>query len=158
MALEIERKFTICGDFRAQVTESHHIRQGYIAHENHRTVRVRTIDDRAVLTIKGPQLQSGISCRVEWEKEITMDDALELMGICRGGFIDKTRHIVPFAGHIFEVDEFHGDNEGLIFAEVELKSPDEAFERPQWLGEDVTDDSRYYNSNLLKYPYKDWTR
>ena len=158
MALEIERKFKICGDFRGQVTESHRIRQGYIAHENGRTVRVRTIDDKAVLTIKGPQLRSGASCRVEWEKEISMEDALILMGVCQGGFIDKTRHIVPFAGHIFEVDEFYGDNEGLIFAEVELGSPDEAFERPEWLGEDVTSDSRYYNSNLLSYPYKDWER
>lgn len=158
MAKEIERKFKICGDFRPQVTESHRIRQGYIAHENGRTVRLRMVDEKAVLTIKGPQLQRGVSCRVEWEKEIPAADAIELMGICQGGFIDKTRHIVPFEGHVFEVDEFHGDNDGLIFAEVELGSVDETFEKPQWLGEEVTEDPRYYNSSLLKYPYKDWDR
>ncbi len=156
MPKEIERKFKICGDFRPFVKESHRILQGYIAHDGGRSVRVRILDERAFLTIKGPQEQAGVSCRMEWEKEITLPEAQELMSICKGGFIDKTRHIVPFGGHIFEVDEFYGDNAGLVFAEVELSGVDEAFERPEWLGEEVTADPRYYNANLLRFPYKYW--
>ena len=152
---EIERKFLVRGDFRPSVTSSSRIRQGYIAHENGRTVRVRTRDDKAYLTIKGPSDAMGMS-RFEWEREIPVDDALELMGLCQGGFIDKTRSLVPFAGHVFEVDEFYGDNEGLVMAEVELSAEDEEFERPEWLGEEVTGDRRYYNSHLLKLPFKMW--
>lgn len=152
---EIERKFLVRGDFRPFVSSSSRIRQGYIAHENGRTVRVRTRDDKAYLTIKGPSDESGIS-RFEWEREIPVEDALELMGICQGGFIDKTRNLVPFGGHVFEVDEFYGDNEGLVMAEVELSAPDEPFEKPSWLGEEVTGDRRYYNSHLLLRPFKMW--
>ena len=152
---EIERKFLVSGDFRPFVESSSRIRQGYIAHENGRTVRVRTRDERGYLTIKGPSDVSGIS-RFEWEKEIAFEDALSLMELCQGGFIDKTRNLVPFGGHVFEVDEFYGDNDGLIMAEVELDSVDEPFEKPSWLGEEVTGDRRYYNSHLLKMPYKMW--
>ena len=152
---EIERKFLVSGDFRPFVESSSRIRQGYIAHENGRTVRVRTRDDRGYLTIKGPSDVSGIS-RFEWEKEIALGDALSLMELCQGSFIDKTRNLVPFGGHVFEVDEFYGDNDGLIMAEVELDSVDEPFEKPSWLGEEVTGDRRYYNSHLLKMPYKMW--
>jgi len=155
MKREIERKFLVAGDFRPFVESSSRITQGYIAHDNGRTVRVRTRDDKAYLTIKGPSDASGIS-RFEWEEEIPVPDALQLMEICQGGFVDKTRHLVPFGGHIFEVDEFYGDNEGLIVAEIELSDVFEAFSRPGWLGEEVTGDRRYYNSHLLRNPYKNW--
>lgn len=156
MAKEIERKFTVQGDFRRFITDSVHICQGYIAHEKGRSVRVRITDGKGTLTIKGPQEAAGVSCRTEWEKELSEEDALVLLSLCQGGFIDKTRHTVPYEGHVFEVDEFHGDNEGLIMAEVELGSVEEEFERPQWLGEEVSADPRYYNASLLKYPYKEW--
>lgn len=155
MNKEIERKFLIGGDFRPFIDSSTHIRQGYIARENGRTVRVRTRDDKAYLTIKGPSDETGLG-RDEWEMEISMEDALCLMTLCQNGFIEKTRHIVPFGGHIFEVDEFHGDNEGLIFAEVELADAFERVELPSWIGEEVTGDRKYYNSHLLTHPYKDW--
>lgn len=153
--LEIERKFLVKGDFKSQATSSTRIRQGYVAHENGRTVRVRTRDDKAYLTIKGPSDAAGLS-RLEWEIEIDFEEALTLFSICQGGFIDKTRWIVPFGGHDFEVDEFYGENEGLIMAEVELEDEDEAFLRPEWLGDEVTGDRRFYNSHLLAYPYSRW--
>lgn len=155
MHSEIERKFLVKGDFLPFASSSSRIRQGYIAHDAGRTVRVRTRGDKGYLTIKGPSDASGIS-RAEWEREIPLQDALELMELCIGGFIDKTRYLVPFGGRTFEVDVFHGDNEGLVFAELELGSPNEEFERPGWLGPEVTGDRRFYNSSLLKYPYKDW--
>ncbi|MBO4263162.1 MAG: CYTH domain-containing protein [Bacteroidales bacterium] len=150
---EIERKFLVSGDFRPYVTASSHILQGYLARQNGRTVRVRLRDDKGYLTIKGPT--DGIS-RFEWEREISREDALALAGLCQGGFIDKTRHLVPFGGHVFEVDEFHGANAGLILAEVELSAADESFARPAWLGEEVSGDARYYNSHLLVEPYNTW--
>lgn len=155
MNKEIERKYLIGGDFRPFVESSTHIRQGYIAREGGRTVRVRTRDGKAYLTIKGPSDETGLG-RDEWEIEISMGDALQLMPLCQNGFIDKTRHIVPFGGHIFEIDEFHGDNEGLIFAEVELADAFESVSLPSWIGEEVTGDRKYYNSHLLTHPYKDW--
>lgn len=155
MALEIERKFLVCGDFRPEVRKSMHLVQGYICTEHGRTVRVRLRDDRGFLTIKGPGSADGTS-RFEWEKEIPAVDARELLGLCVSGIIDKTRHLVDFGGHTFEVDEFHGENSGLLFAEVELKSPDEPFERPSWLGEEVTSDPRYYNSYISRHPYSSW--
>ena len=127
--------------------------QGYLCSSGGNTVRVRLRDDKAYLTIKGPT--NGLS-RFEWEKEIPADDARALMALCQGGLIDKTRYLVPFGGHTFEVDEFYGDNEGLTVAEVELGSEDEAFEKPGWLGEEVSDDPRYRNSHLLTAPYKTW--
>ena len=131
--------------------------QGYITSPPAKTVRVRIADDKAYLTIKGSGSASGMS-RFEWEMEIPGKDALALLGICEGGVIEKDRYYVPFAGHTFEVDEFFGDNEGLVMAEVELSSEDEAFEKPEWLGQEVTGDSRYYNSSLRKYPYIQWKR
>ena len=157
MPKEIERKFKVSDGFREGIMESHRIVQGYIAHQNGRTVRVRLVDGIGILTIKGPKDPgNGAISRFEWEKEIPAEEALQLMSLCQGGFIDKTRHLVPFGGHIFEVDEFHGDNEGLVFAELELTSDDEEFERPSWLGEEVSADPRYFNSSLLAYPYKNW--
>ena len=156
MHIETERKFLVRDDrFKALATASHHIRQGYIAHEAGNTVRVRLWDEQGILTIKG-RSADGIS-RPEWEMEIPLQDALDLFPLCPGGDIDKTRYIVPAGnGRCFEVDVFHGDNEGLVMAEIELGSGDEAFARPDWLGEEVTGDKRYYNSYLTIHPYKTW--
>lgn len=154
MSTEIERKFLVDGDFRMGESHSYRITQGYVCPQSGRTVRVRRRDDRGFITIKGPSLDGGIS-RFEWEKEITLDDVQQLMTLC-DNVIDKTRHIVPFGGHIFEVDEFYGDNEGLVIAEVELQSVDEVFLKPDWLGKEVTGDKKYYNSQLTLNPYKKW--
>lgn len=156
--IEIERKFLVKStEFKVQATGCSHFVQGYITSPPAKTVRVRIADDKAYLTIKGSGSASGMS-RFEWEMEIPGKDALALLGICEGGVIEKDRYYVPFAGHTFEVDEFFGDNEGLVMAEVELSSEDEAFEKPEWLGQEVTGDSRYYNSSLRKYPYIQWKR
>lgn len=154
--IEIERKFLVRdGRFKALSVQSYRIRQGYIAHDGGNTVRVRIRDRQGFLTVKGPS-RDGIS-RYEWEREIPLADAEELLLLCHGGTIDKTRHLVPAgAGKYFEVDEFYGDNAGLVMAEIELDAPDEPFEKPLWLGEEVTGDRRYYNSHLLKNPFKDW--
>ena len=156
--IEIERKFLVKSpEFKDQATGCNHFVQGYITSPPAKTVRVRIADDKAYLTIKGSGSASGMS-RFEWEMEIPGKDALALLGICEGGVIEKDRYYVPFAGHTFEVDEFFGDNEGLVMAEVELSSEDEAFEKPEWLGQEVTGDSRYYNSSLRKHPYIQWKR
>lgn len=156
--IEIERKFLVKSpEFKEQATGCSHFVQGYITSPPAKTVRVRIADDKAYLTIKGSGSASGMS-RFEWEMEIPGKDALALLGICEGGVIEKDRYFVPFAGHTFEVDEFFGDNEGLVMAEVELSSEDEAFEKPEWLGQEVTGDSRYYNSSLRKHPYIQWKR
>ena len=141
--------------FKAAAAESHRLTQGYICKGSGRTVRVRLWDDKAVLTIKGAGSASGMS-RYEWEKEITAEDARDLFLLCQDGIIDKTRYIVPFDGKIFEVDEFHGENSGLVMAEIELASEDENFTRPEWLGAEVTGDRRYYNSMLSLNPYSHW--
>ena len=155
MAQEIERKFLVVGEYKHLAHTSSHLTQGYIA-SGKRTVRVRISDERAWLTIKGPSKNGGLS-RYEWEKEIGKSEALELMELSEGALIDKRRYLVEYEGHTFEVDEFYGDNEGLTLAEVELKSEDEEFARPEWLGAEVTGIKRYYNSHLRAYPYKDWS-
>lgn len=157
MSIETERKFLVRDDsFKSEAVRTLRIKQGYIAHDAGRTVRVRIADDKGFLTIKGPSMNGGIS-RFEWEREIPLQDAEDLMLLCKDGKIDKTRFIIPAAnGRKFEVDEFYGDNEGLVMAEIELGSEDEAFVRPSWLGDEVTGDKRYYNSHLLTYPFKDW--
>ena len=137
--IEIERKFLVSGDFKASAVEAFHIVQGYLSTSVGVTVRVRTKGDKAFLTIKGKTSYSGLS-RYEWEKEV----------------IDKTRYMVPYGEHVYEVDEFHGDNLGLVMAEVELSSEDEEFLKPEWLGEEVTGDERYYNSQLLHNPVSKW--
>ena len=155
MQIETERKFLVLDDgYKAQAVESHRIRQGYIAHDMGRSVRVRILDDKGILTVKGPFI--GMGSRPEWEKEISLKEAEDLFLICKPGSIDKTRWIVPAEERCFEVDEFHGDNEGLVMAEIELGSPDEAFARPSWLGEEVTGDPRYYNGYLARNPFKSW--
>ncbi|MCK9324750.1 MAG: CYTH domain-containing protein [Bacteroidales bacterium] len=155
MAQEIERKFLVSGDFKNEVMKSTRITQGYLSSIPERTVRVRIKGDKGFITIKGIGSASGAS-RYEWEKEIPVRDVEELLRICEPGVIDKTRHLVKVGNHTFEVDEFYGDNDGLIIAEVELASEDEAFQKPEWLGNEVTGDVRYFNSMLMKNPYKHW--
>lgn len=155
MHTEIERKFLVRGDYRKDAFKAIPMQQGYICNGSGRTVRVRICGDTAFLTIKGPSHDGGLS-RYEWEKEIPVQEARELMELCDSGRIYKTRHLVKVGAHTFEVDEFHGDNEGLVVAEVELSAPDEAFEHPDWLGEEVTGDRRYYNASLCRNPFKNW--
>lgn len=200
--VETERKFLVRDNsYKSQAVKSFRIKQGYIAHDGGNTVRVRIRDNQGFLTIKGPSYD-GIS-RFEWEREISLEDAEALCTLCHGGFIDKTRYLVPSGDNsrsaknyadatqelspactkgpadevfcfakkkadatqntssadsqkYFEVDEFYGDNEGLVMAEIELEKPDEPFDRPAWLGEEVTGDRRYYNSHLLQHPFKSW--
>lgn len=153
---EIERKFLIKDTrFKADVVSETRIIQGYLSSVAERTVRVRVNGDQGYLTIKGISSESGTS-RFEWEKKIPKEEALALLAICEPGVIDKTRYLIPSGLHTFEVDEFYGDNQGLIVAEVELSSEDEAFLMPTWLGEQVTGQAKYYNSMLIKNPYKDW--
>ena len=155
MHFEIERKFLVKGPFKELASSSSRIMQGYISSMKGRTVRVRIRDEKGYLTIKGPSDQGGL-VRYEFEKEISLQDARDLMKICEPGIIDKTRYLVSYEGHIFEVDEFYGENEGLILAEVELKAPDESFERPAFLGREVTGDRRFYNSCMRVHPYSQW--
>lgn len=153
---ETERKFLVLNDaFKAQAIASHRIKQGYIARDNGNSVRVRILDDKGILTIKGPSADD-IS-RTEWETEIPIADAEALLKLCHGGIIDKTRYIIPEAsGRVFEVDEFYGDNEGLVMAEIELQNASDPFEKPSWLGQEVTGDRHYYNSYLSLHPFKTW--
>ena len=154
--IEIERKFLI-RDNSYKETATSHIRmaQGYICRESGRTVRVRKAGDRGWLTIKGPSADNGLS-RFEWETEISGADAERLMKLCQAGIIEKIRHLVPYGDHIFEVDEFLGENLGLTVAEIELENESEPFSRPEWLGEEVTGDRRYYNSMLAAAPFSTW--
>ena len=133
------------------------ITQGYLSSVPERTVRVRIKGDKGFITIKGIGSVSGAS-RFEWEKEIPVSEVEQLLEICEPGVIDKTRYLVSSGKHTFEVDVFHGENEGLVLAEVELSSEDEAFVKPDWLGDEVTGDTRYYNSMLMKNPYKNWQK
>lgn len=154
--MEIERKFLVRDDsYRRLARSSSRIKQGYICSDRGRTVRVRLRDNQAFLTIKGPSADGGLS-RYEFEKEISLDEAEHLLQLCEPGQIDKTRYLVDCGAHTFEVDEFYGDNQGLVMAEVELKAPDEPYDRPPFLGQEVTGDRRYYNSHLRCHPYKEW--
>lgn len=154
--LEIERKFLVKkGDsYKKAAYSSSHIQQGYIPAEG-ATVRVRTRDDKAYLTIKGKSVNGGMT-RYEFEKEITMDEAQHLLQLCQGGVIDKRRYLVKSGSHIFEVDEFYGDNQGLVMAEVELGDEKETYEKPDFIGMEVTGDKRFYNSHLLSNPFSLW--
>ena len=154
--MEVERKFMVRGNsYRQLAYASDRIKQGYICSGHGRTVRVRLRGGRGYLTIKGPSLDGGLS-RYEFEKEITPDEAEQLFRLCEPGIIDKTRYLVRCGDHVFEVDEFYGDNEGLVMAEVELRSTDEAYEKPDFIGKEVTSDRRYYNSQLRENPYCRW--
>ncbi|WP_101689871.1 CYTH domain-containing protein [Dysgonomonas massiliensis] len=153
--VEIERKFLVGGDFKSLAISHTHIVQGYLSSVPERAVRVRIAGDKAFLTIKGNSSANGLT-RFEWEKEIDIAEAKELIKLCEPGVIDKTRYLIPVGKHVFEVDEFFGENEGLIVAEIELGSEDEKYEKPEWLGEEVTGDERYYNASLVKQPYTKW--
>lgn len=154
--MEIERKFLVRkGDaYKSAAFSSSHIQQGYIPCEG-ATVRIRLRDDQAFLTIKGQSVDGGLS-RYEFEKEITAEEAQQLLKLCRGGVVDKHRYLVKSGDHVFEVDEFHGDNDGLVMAEVELGSEQESFEKPGFIGPEVTGDRRFYNKHMLKFPYCLW--
>lgn len=156
MPFEIEKKFLVSGEaFKQDAEKSVRITQGYLSSVAERTVRIRIKDDKGYLTIKGKGNESGAS-RYEWEKEISVSDAQELLNLCEPGVIDKTRFLVKSAEHTFEVDEFYGDNEGLVVAEVELEAEDEAFTKPAWIAEEVTGQDKYYNAMLKSNPYKNW--
>jgi adenylate cyclase len=154
MSTEIERKFLLSGEGWKEGAIGRRLRQGYLSIEPERSVRVRVIDDRAWLTIKG--VTTGFT-RVEYEYPIPAPDALELLDeLCHQPIIDKTRYEIRYAGHLWEVDEFHGANEGLVIAEIELGSEQESFERPPWLGAEVSHDPRYFNANLINRPFRAW--
>lgn len=157
MAVEIERKFLLVDEqWREQVLSQSTFCQGYLSRTPERTVRVRVADDRGWLTVKG--LTRGLS-RTEFEYEIPVDEAQQMLDqLCEQPIIEKWRYRVEFKGHLWEIDEFRGDNAGLIVAEVELTSEDEEFFRPHWLGREVTDDHRYFNSNLIEHPFKEWNQ
>jgi len=156
MQNEIERKFLVKNDdFIKQSTKKQVIKQGFLSTDKKRTVRVRIKDDKGFLTIKGISNDSGTT-RMEWEKEIPLPEAEQLLKICKKPIIIKTRYLVPFNGNIFEVDVFKKKNKGLVLAEVELQSEDQNFKKPNWLGKEVTGDKRYYNSVLQKHPFKKW--
>ena len=157
MGIEVERKFLVKGEFKQLADRSIYVIQGYLSIENERSVRIRTMDEKAYLTIKGMGNDSGVS-RPEWEYEIPYNDAKELLQICQMGIIEKKRYIVFHEGFRYEVDEFFGENEGLQVAELELKTEDEEFKKPVWLGREITDEMKYYNLMLLKHPYKYWVK
>lgn len=154
--IEIERKFLVTSEaFKLEAFAQNQIAQGYLSAVPERTVRVRIKGNNGFLTIKGISNESGLS-RFEWEKEISVDEAQKLLLLCEKGVIDKTRFEVKIGKHIFEIDEFHGENQGLIVAEIELNSENETFEKPIWLGKEVSNDSKYYNSYLSKNPFTKW--
>lgn len=155
MAYEIERKFLVDGDYKSKSFKAYPIKQGYLSLSGVSVVRVRVKGEKAYITVKS-SVVSGTLKRNEWEYEIPKDDAEEMLKLCEEGLIDKTRYLVKVGKHVFEVDEFNGDNEGLLIAEVELEHEDEHFEKPEWLGEEVTDNVRYYNSFLSIHPYNKW--
>ncbi len=158
MAQEIERKFLVLDDsYKHEAFSKSHIRQGYICSDKGRTVRIRLRDTKAYVTIKGPSHDGGLS-RAEFEYEIPFADGEQLMDLCYAGIIDKTRWLVKSGIHTFEVDEFHGDNDGLVVAEVELNNRDESPEMPHFIGQEVTGDRRYYNGHLSREPYRMWKK
>ncbi|MBM6992148.1 MAG: CYTH domain-containing protein [Prevotella sp.] len=154
--LEIERKFLVKkgGAYKRAAYASSHIQQGYIPADG-ATVRVRVRDEQAFLTIKSRSVNGGMT-RYEFEKEITLDEAHHLLQLCKGGVIDKHRYLVRSGDHVFEVDEFHGDNDGLVMAEVELSDEAEDYEKPDFIGPEVTGDVHFYNSHMLTNPYSSW--
>ena len=157
MGKEIEKKFLVNGDFKSFASKQTRIVQGYLSSVPERTVRIRIKGDKGFITIKGIGNFSGAS-RYEWEKEIPISETEELLKICEPGVIDKTRFLVKAGPHTFEVDEFYGENSGLVLAEIELADEAESFERPAWLGAEVTGDTRYYNSMLMKNPFTKWPK
>jgi adenylate cyclase len=153
---EIERKFLILNDgFKKEAFKKERIVQGFLSSVPERTVRVRLIADTGYITVKGIGNESGTT-RFEWEREITREEAERLLEICEPGIIEKIRFFVKSGNHTFEIDEFALQNKGLLLAELELKNEEDSFEKPSWLGEEVTGEKKYYNSNLVKYPFQNW--
>ncbi|QIE59804.1 CYTH domain-containing protein [Rasiella rasia] len=156
MALEIERKFLVTSDnYKKEAVSKERILQGFLSTHPERTVRVRIKGKKGFLTIKGKSNKEGTT-RFEWEHEIQLDEAEALMRLCEAGVIEKTRYNVKVGAHIFEVDEFKGSNKGLQIAEIELTTANEAFNKPSWLGAEVTGEIQYYNSCLSKNPFSKW--
>jgi adenylate cyclase len=156
--IEIERKFLVTSDeYKTAAFAKNEIAQGYLNSTPERTVRIRIKGNKGFLTIKGKGNESGMS-RFEWEKEIPISDAKLLLNLCESLVIMKTRFEIKVGNHIFEVDEFSGENEGLLLAEIELQSETESFKKPSWLGKEVTNDNRFYNSYLSKNPFKNWEK
>lgn len=154
--IEIERKFLVKNEtFKSESIKKQLITQAYLSSDPKRSVRIRICEQNAYITIKGQTSESGTS-RYEWEKEINIDDAKQLMLLCREGVVTKIRHLIPFKNHTFEVDEFLKDNSGLVIAEIELSNENEDFERPRWLGKEVTGIKKYYNSQLSQNAYVNW--
>lgn len=154
--VEIERKFLIKDkNFIEKAIQKSEISQGYLNSNTERTVRVRIKGAQGFITIKGKSNESGTT-RFEWEKEIALAEAKQLLLLCEDFVISKTRYLVPQGNHTYEVDVFHGDNDGLIVAEIELTNENESFEKPNWLGEEVTNQKQYYNSYIANHPYKNW--
>jgi len=155
MYQEIERKFLVIGEYKSLASKSYRIAQGYLSSVPERTVRIRIRNNKGFITIKGKTNESGVS-RYEWEKEISQKEAQDLLQLCEPCIINKTRYEVVFENQTYEVDEFYGENSGLTIAELELKSEISVYTKPDWLGEEVTGDLRYYNSQLSKYPFNQW--
>lgn len=154
--IEIERKFLVLNtNFKTEAFKHTRITQGFLNTHPERTVRVRLKGEQGFITIKGKSNLSGTS-RFEWEKEISKTEAESLLNLCESGVIDKTRYEVKLGQHTFEIDEFYGDNEGLIIAEVELNNETETYGKPSWLGEEVTGQVKYYNSQLSQFPFCKW--
>ena len=153
---EIERKFLVnSNDFKEEASKKTLFIQAYLNTHPERTIRIRISDDKAFMTIKGKSSENGLS-RYEWEKEIPLKEAQELLKLCEPGKIEKYRYHVKVGDHMYEVDEFLGDNQGLVLAEVELEDEEEDFKKPVWLDKEVTGNLDYYNSNLITKPYKNW--
>lgn len=156
MNIEIERKFLVKNlNYKSESFEKKCIKQGYLNSNKNRTVRIRVSDDTGFITIKGKSNKNGTS-RFEWEKEISATEAEELLLLCEPTIIEKTRYLIKVGYHTFEVDEFAGENSGLVVAEIELNAEDEVFEKPNWLSKEVTGDLKYYNSSISKLPFINW--
>mgnify|MGYP003599189172 FL=1 len=154
MGIEIERKFLLAGDAWRGLGQAVLLRQGYLSSARERVVRVRIEGEQAMLTIKGANVGAS---RGEWEYPIPLADAVELLdGLCEQPLIEKYRHRIEHAGMVWEVDEFLGANAGLVVAEIELASEDQPFEKPEWIGAEVSGDARYYNANLIRHPFSQW--
>jgi adenylate cyclase len=154
--IEIERKYLVTStDFIEESFRKNEIAQGYLSSHPERTVRIRIKENKGYLTIKGMGNESGVS-RFEWEKEISYEEARQLLKICEKGMIEKTRYEIQSGKHLIEVDVFHGENDGLILAEIELKNENDTIIKPKWLGKEVTNDQRYYNSYISQNPFKKW--
>ena len=156
MPVEIERKFLVDTIPSHQISRSKIVKQGYMVNDEHQVVRVRSMDNDHFLTIKSNS--KGLS-RLEFEYQIPKEDAMDMFEhLCGSGIIEKTRHYIETPNHTWEIDEFHGRNQGLVVAEIELESEDEQFDIPEWIGEEVSDDPRYYNMNLMSNPYEVWNK